>query len=98
MKPPAQEAAKEEKIDPRTRLPGKIQGMGWHIPWYARDPKNPKGPTIPVLIADAVSGEITNQNDNPTIAMHQMRAKLFRDGQYIADVEADQVTADQRNR
>jgi hypothetical protein len=80
------------------RLPGKIKGQGWHIPWYMRDPKHPNGPPVPVLIADADTGEIVNHNGNPAIVMWKVRARLFREGAYAADVVAAKITANQRDQ
>jgi hypothetical protein len=52
----------------------KVEGSGWYLPWYKRDPKHPDGPPIPVLIANAATGEITNHNSNPEIVMHHVQA------------------------
>lgn len=77
---------------------GKVKGSGWYLPWYARDPKHPNGPPIPVLIANADTGEITNHNDNPVIVLHRVHAKLYQKGQHAANVVAAQVTANQQDQ
>ena len=56
-------------------LLGAVKGRGWHLPWYERDPKNPKGPPIPMLIADAASGEIARRNGEPEIVMRRVHAR-----------------------
>jgi hypothetical protein len=89
---------KPEKKDPLANLPGAIQGHGWHIPWMIRDPRHPNGPALPVLIADAQFGAITDRNGNPTVVLEHARAQLFHDGRHVADVQAAQITADQRRR
>src|SRR5258707_1324898 len=48
-------------------LVSKVQGSGWYLPWYKRDPKNPNGKRIPVLIAEAKNGEIVRRNNQPEI-------------------------------
>ena len=79
-------------------LPGRVSGKGWHIPWRMRDPKNPNGPPIPVLIADARSGVLTNDEENPTVLLRDVRARLYRNGKHTADIAAPEVTANQKER
>jgi hypothetical protein len=91
----------EETPDRKKReleLPGQVSGKGWHIPWRMRDPKHPNGPPIPVLIADAKSGVLTNDEENPTVLLRDVRARLFRNGKHTADIAAPEVTADQKER
>src|SRR5438128_1754821 len=40
--PAAQNTAKIAKPT-QAELPGKLDGKGWHIPWFTRDPKDPNG-------------------------------------------------------
>ena len=47
----------------QNELPGKVQGTGWHIPWYAPDPKNPRAPLQRILIADAAQGSMDNGDE-----------------------------------
>ena len=82
------------KKPPKPELPGELTGKGWHIPWYTRDPKNPNGPLIPVLIADAKRGEIVN-TANATLLLRDVHAKMFHNGIQSADIQAPQVTANQ---
>ncbi len=93
----ASAAGQAEKLDAR-RLPGRVVGAGWHIPWRVRDPKHPNGPGLPVLIADAETGEILNSDANPTVQLGNARVKLFRNGLPTADVDAPQLTANQHDR
>ncbi len=98
-KPVRKTAAKAgAAADARLALPGQVSGTGWHIPWRVRDPKHPDGPPIPVLIADASTGTVTNENDNPTVVLQAARAQLFREGVHAADIEAARISADQRHR
>ena len=92
---PAQAAAKIKIVKPvKTELPGKLSGAGWHIPWFTRDPKNPNGPLIPVLIADAKHGEIMN-TQTATLRLRDVHAKMYRNGIQSADIKAPQVTVNQ---
>jgi lipopolysaccharide assembly outer membrane protein LptD (OstA) len=77
-------------------LVGKVNGRGWYLPWYKRDPKKPNGPPIPVILAEAETGEITRRSDNPEIVMHVVRAKLFQKGVHAANIQAATVHADQQ--
>ena len=77
---------------------GKVEGSGWYIPWYKRNPQNPNGPPIPVLIANAETGEIINHKNNPEIVMHRVRARLYQNGQHAANVVAAHVTANQQSQ
>lgn len=47
----------------QNELPGRVQGTGWHIPWYAPNPKNPRAPLQRILIADAVEGSMDNGDE-----------------------------------
>ena len=76
-------------------LVGKVNGRGWYLPWYTRDPKNPNGPPIHVLSAEAVSGEITNREGKPVVVLHRVNAKLYQKGVHAANVRAGKVRASQ---
>ena len=86
------EAAQKHPLD----LVGKVNGRGWYLPWYKRDPKRMDGPLIPVLLAEAETGEITRHTDNPEIVMHHVQAKLFQKGIHAANIRAGTVRADQQ--
>lgn len=86
------DAAHKHPLD----MVGKLQGRGWYLPWYKRDPNNPKGKPIPVLIAEAETGEITKHGENPEIVMHRVHARLFQKGVHAANIEAATVRADQQ--
>ncbi|HLJ54637.1 MAG TPA: hypothetical protein VKT77_06315 [Chthonomonadaceae bacterium] len=75
---------------------GKIDGSGWYLPWYVRDPKNPEGPPVPVLLADAQTGEILKRVGGPEVVLHGVNAKLFQKGVHAANVVAATVRADQQ--
>jgi hypothetical protein len=91
-------AAKPAKSKHPLELVGKVNGSGWHLPWYIRDPKNPNGPPIPVLVADAETGEITKRNNNPEIVMHQVKARLYQKGVHAANIDAAKIRANQRDK
>ncbi len=76
---------------------GKVNGRGWHLPWYRRDPMHPNGPPIPVLIAEAQTGEMTRRNGNPEIVMRNVQARLYQKGIYAADVHAAKIRANQQD-
>ena len=78
-------------------LVSKVQGSGWYLPWYKRDPKNPNGKGIPVLIAQAKTGEIVRRNNSPEILMFTVHAKLFQKGIHAADLDAGKIRANQRD-
>jgi hypothetical protein len=94
-KRPAQ--LREEKKPPKTtktELPGHLTGKKWHIPWYTRDPKNPSGRMIPVLIADAEEGEIVNTS-SATLLLSEVHAQMFHNGDKSATIDAPHVTTNQ---
>ena len=78
-------------------LVGRVDGRGWYLPWYKRDPKKRDGPPIPVLIAEAETGEITKHAGSPEIVMHTVQARLYQKGIHAANVQAGTVRADQQN-
>ena len=98
-KPPPEKkltrAEQEAKV--HKEIPGSITGNGWHIHWFSRDPKIEDGASKPVLVADADQGEITNP-DNPTIVLHTVTARIFRNGAPTCIVTAPLVKANQRDR
>src|SRR4051812_17146411 len=91
--PRGAEAKPVEKKDLRAQLPGEVTGFGLHIPWVKRDPEHPNGPPVPVLIADAKSGVLTNDEENPTVLLRDARVRLFRNGKPAATIDAPQITA-----
>ena len=74
-------------------LKGAITGAGWHIPWSARDPKNPHGKPLKVLIADAEQGALKNDDGNIRMVLENARVKLFRDGKPSAFIDAKILSA-----
>jgi hypothetical protein len=95
VSPAAQKKAASAPTEPQ--LPGKVSGKGWQIRWRRRNPKSPAGAPIPVLFADAKSGALVNDTDTGTARLQQVHARIFQDGKLSADVEAAQVTANQRD-
>jgi hypothetical protein len=79
-------------------LPAAITGRGWHIPWVTRDPKNPQGPVIPLMVADARTGAMSDENRNVVIDLGGVHVQLYREGAATGDIEAPRVTADERTR
>ena len=96
VKPPAKPKPADAKVKKPAKSEqfGKLTGRGWHIPWYTRDPKNPNGPLIPVLIADAKEGAIIN-TAKATLQLRDVQARMFRNGIQSADIIAPNVTANQ---
>jgi hypothetical protein len=98
---PAKSAKASNTAKPNYKHPlelvGKVQGSGWYLPWYKRDPRNPNGKRIPVLIAQAKTGEIVRRNNEPEIVMYTVHAKLFQKGVHAADLDAGKIRANQRD-
>ncbi len=80
----------------QTDLPGAITGNGWRIHWRMRDPAHPNR-SLRVLDAEARSGELADQDDTETVLLHEVHARLYREGKPAAVIEAPQVTANQRD-
>lgn len=91
---PKQEEPEVEKIED---LKGAVTGKGWHIPWKERDPNNPKK-ALPVMIADADTGAMKNDDGNVRIQLHRVKARLFREGKPTAYVEAQQISANRKDK
>ena len=82
----------------QANFPGEVRGTGWHIPWYAPDPKNPKGPRQRVLVADAKHGVMDSRKDVLTIHMSDVIATLYQADKPSATILAPHVTTNQRDR
>ncbi len=91
-KPRVVEKPKEQAKELQ-ELKGAITGAGWHIPWSARDPQNPNGKPVKVLIADAVQGALKNDDGNVRMVLENARVKLFRDGKPTAHINAHILSA-----
>ena len=88
----------KQLADRKKELPGAVRGTGWHIPWYAPDPKNPKAGLQRVLIADAREGAMGSKKDVLTIQLQDVNATLYYADKPSATIEAPYVTANQRDR
>lgn len=84
--------------DKTTELPGAVRGTGWHIPWYAPDPKNPDGPPQRLLVADAKQGAMDSDKDVARIRLTDVQATLYHDGKPSATLDAPHVTTNERDR
>lgn len=84
--------------DKSSYIPGEIHGRGWHIPWHARDPKNPHGPPIKVLTADAQTGSMAQQDTNIVLRLQHVHAKLYQEGKPAAIVDAGEITTDRDSK
>lgn len=94
--PPSQ--THSSRSEAGTDIPGRVTVEGVHIPFRMRDPKHPNGPPIPVLIADARTGTIENQSDNPAGSLNDVRAKLYRAGEPAANLIAPHMTANLKEK
>jgi hypothetical protein len=96
---PVQERPSDQAnvAETRTDLPGAITGDAWHIHWRTRDPAKPHK-MLRVLDADARSGELADKDDTQTLLLHDVVAHLYRAGRHAADIQAPQVTANERDR
>jgi len=79
-------------------LPGGITGQEWHILWSTRNPTQPNGKPLPVVDAHARTGELMDRAEGDTILLHDVHARLYRNGKPAAIIDAPQVTANQRDR
>lgn len=91
-KPVVAEKPKEQAKELQ-ELKGAITGTGWHIPWSARDPKNPNGKPVKVLIADAEQGALKNDDGNLRVVLQNAQVKLFRNGTPTAFIDAKILSA-----
>lgn len=82
----------------QSNLPGEVRGTGWNIPWYAPDPKNPKGPRQRVLVADAKRGMMDSKKDVLAIHMSDVIATLYQADKPSATIIAPHVTTNEHDR
>lgn len=85
----------------KNELPGKITGSGWHIPWYAPDPKNPKAPPQCRLIADAKTGTMDSEeskkaNRDFLITLQTVQATLFQNNKPAVHMRAPTLELTQK--
>ena len=91
--PPATLAKKvAEKKEP-TPIPARIDGKGWHIAWNSRDTAQAKARAVPVLVANAETGEFTSDTDPPALGLNTVQAQIFQDGKHVADIVAARIDA-----
>ena len=92
---PPQSRAKEvaEKKEPAP-IPARIDGKGWHITWKSRNLAKAGAKALPVLLADAETGEFTSDTDPPAMGLNTVQAQIFQDGSHVADITAARIDAD----
>jgi hypothetical protein len=90
--------AAKKLADQKRELPGAVKGTGWHIPWYARDPKHPKATPQRLLIADAREGAMISKKDVRTLLLQDVKATMYYANKPSATIEAPHVTTNQRDR
>ncbi|MCS6775520.1 MAG: hypothetical protein RMJ43_05950 [Chloroherpetonaceae bacterium] len=95
--PPPKPAQQEPEIEKIEQLKGTVTGKGWYVPWKVRDPKDPTR-SVPVMIANAETGAMKNDDGNVRVQLRKVRAQLFREGKPAAYVEAQEVSANRRDR
>ena len=81
-----------EKREPAP-IPARIDGKIWHIQWKARDTTKANAKALPVLTADAETGEFTSDTDPPAIGLNTVQAQIFQDGKHVANVTAARIDA-----
>ncbi len=92
--PPSTLAKKvAEKKEPAP-IPARIDGKGWHIQWKSRDTSKTRAQAVPVLVADAETGEFTSDTDPPALGLNTVQAQIFQDGRHVADMTAARIDAD----
>lgn len=91
--PPKQPAKQPNEGADTNSGPGTVRGNGWHIRWTTRDPNNAKR-VIPLLEADAENGSIFyDEDDVPTMHLTGVKAKLFRNADHVANLQAGKLEA-----
>lgn len=95
--PPPRPVQQEPEIEKIEQLKGTVTGKGWYVPWKVRDPKDPNR-SVPVMIANAETGAMKNDDGNVRVQLRKVRAQLFREGKPAAYVEAQEVSANRRDR
>jgi hypothetical protein len=88
----------EKEAVPIEQLKGAVTGTKWHLPWSVRNPKDPNGKPVRVMLADAELGAMKNDDGNMRVHLQQVKARLFRDGKPAAYVEARQISANRKER
>ena len=78
-------------------IPGSVNGSKWHIVWRTRDEKT-GAKTLPVLIADAQTGSVTDETETPTLELNAVQSKVYQDGRHAADIQAKHIEANQREK
>ena len=81
-----------EKKEPAP-IPARIDGKGWHIQWKSRDTAKAGANALPVLTADAQTGEFTSDTDPPAIGLNGVEAQIFQNGKHVANVAAGRIDA-----
>jgi hypothetical protein len=92
--------AKADKPDDhaaKADLPGGVTGEGWHIHWETPDPAHP-GSVLTLMDADARRGEMADSDEDDTVLLYDVRAKLYRNGKYVANIVAPTATASQHRK
>ncbi len=84
--------------DKKAELPGAVRGTGWHIPWYAPDPKHPNGPVQRVLVADAKQGAMDSDKNFARVRLTDVHATLYHEGKPSATLDAPHVTTNEHDR
>ena len=81
-----------EKKEPAP-IPGRIDGRTWHIAWRSRNTAKAGSKALPVLTADAETGDFTSETDPPAIGLNTVQAQIFQDGRHVADLQATHIDA-----
>ena len=85
-----QQAAEKKEPAP---IPARIDGKVWHITWNSRNTAKTGAKSLPVLTADAQTGEFTSDTDPPAIGLNTVQAQIYQDGRHIANLTAARIDA-----
>jgi hypothetical protein len=79
-------------------LRGRVEGDGWHLRWNTHKTADLYGPMVPLLVANARKGSIFYEGGGTeiTLLLKGVYARLYEQGRYVADVQADTVIANQQ--
>ena len=77
----------------RKEIPAAITGREWRIRWFNRKTSGDRSLEL-VLLSDSSDGAIT-EPDNPTVLLHDVSARVYKDGVHTATIDAPVVTANQ---
>lgn len=78
-------------------LKGTIRGTGWQVRWNIHKNNFLYSPMVPLLRAQANGGSLLYKGQTLSLVLQNVKARLYEQGEYVADVQADKVVANQQH-